>query len=149
MASAGNNEFKQLFRYPSFLKFIQIDRRYTEIVEELSGLESSIEKIRSFGRYAIRYMNEMGIRTMRVVYLSQFGDGKKPSFVVSKKRPVYKIIDKMVREGQQKGELRDDMDSRDITEIIVRSTRGIVLFMTGVCTTESITWRKKARSCLT
>lgn len=107
-------------------KFIQIDQRYLEIMEELSGLESSIEKVRSFGRYAIKYMNEMGIRTMRVVYLSQFGDGKKPSFVVSKKRPVYKIVEKMVREGQQKGELRDDMDSRKMTEIIVQSTRGIV-----------------------
>ncbi len=89
--------------------------------------EDEIERIKAFNRYSIEYIASMGADFIRVVYFSQLDPGKKTvTPAMNRRRPLYKISEKMVREAQRQGLLRKDIDARTITEIALQAQRGLI-----------------------
>ena len=108
-------------------RMLAVDEHYkTDILPQLEGIESSTEKILSFVRLVIKHMDDLGKVTVRTAYSAQIGSDLKLSAIMTEKRTLYKIIQAMVKEAQDKGNLRDDMSSNQITQVIMHNIRGVV-----------------------
>jgi TetR/AcrR family transcriptional regulator, cholesterol catabolism regulator len=108
-------------------RMLAVDEHYrTDILPQVQDMESSIDKILSFVRMVIIHMAELGKVTVRTAYLTQIGSDHKLSSIMTEKRTLYKIIQTLVAEAQNKGELRNDLSSSQITQVIMHNIRGIV-----------------------
>jgi len=108
-------------------RMLAVDEHYrTDILPLVENLESSIDKVLSFVRLVIAHMAELGKATVRIAYLTQIGYDEKLSAIMTEKRTLYKIIQALVAEAQEKGELRSDLSSAQITQVIIHNIRGIV-----------------------
>lgn len=106
--------------------FVRIDQYYQEILAEIDSLDSSLEKVKAFSGHSMKYISGMGVNNVRALFHSQIAPGKKNSAIMSRKRPLYKISQKLVREAQQNGEIREDLDSAEITDMVIRCSRGVI-----------------------
>ncbi len=108
-------------------RMLAVDEHYrTDILPLVENLGSSIDKVLSFVRLVIAHMAELGKATVRTAYLAQIGSNEKLSTIMTEKRTLYKIIQSLVAEAQDKGELRSDLTSAQITQVIMHNIRGIV-----------------------
>jgi TetR/AcrR family fatty acid metabolism transcriptional regulator len=107
-------------------EFLKIDQYYAEILPEIIQLDDIYERITTFARLALRYMEKQGKNLMKVAYYSQISPDRKSSPVASPDRALYSIVSGLIRDAQEKGELRDDLDSMKIAETLIRAIRGIV-----------------------
>jgi TetR/AcrR family transcriptional regulator, cholesterol catabolism regulator len=108
-------------------RMLAVDEHYrTDILPQLEGIESGTEKILSFVRLVIKHMDELGKITVRTAYATQIGSDQKLSAIMTEKRTLYKIIQSLVIEAQDKGELRNDLSSHKITQVIMHNIRGVV-----------------------
>ena len=108
-------------------RMLAVDEHYrTDILPLVENLESSIDKVLTFVRLVIDHMAELGKATVRTAYLTQIGYDEKLSAIMTEKRTLYKIIQALVAEAQDKGELRSDLTSAQITQVVMHNIRGIV-----------------------
>ena len=108
-------------------RMLTVDEHYrTDILPQVESMASSIDKILSFVRLVIIHMDELGKATVRTAYLTQIGYDQKLSAIMTEKRTLYKIIQALVTGAQDKGELRKDLSSSQITQVIMHNIRGIV-----------------------
>lgn len=108
-------------------RMLAVDEHYrTDILPRLEGMASSSEKLLGFVRLVIQHMVELGKNTVRTAYVTQIGSDQKLSAIMTEKRTLYKIIQSLVMEAQKRGELRDDLSSSQITQVIMHNIRGIV-----------------------
>jgi AcrR family transcriptional regulator len=108
-------------------EFLKIDAYYGEILSKLQKKKKSyIDKMNEFFALTLRYISEQGIEIMKVAYHSQIGPSRTSSPVASPKRPLYEIVELLVKEGQDNGEVRADMSAAVITQTLVHFTRGVV-----------------------
>jgi AcrR family transcriptional regulator len=107
-------------------EFLKIDRYYQEVLPQLMELESMEERMALFCRLALRYMQAQGKNMLKVAYSSQISPGRRASPVASRQRALYAIVEGLVREAQERGEARRDLDAAVIAETVIRCIRGIV-----------------------
>ncbi len=105
-------------------EFMHMDRHYEVVAESLSSLDSSLEKLRAFNREAIRLMSELGVTIMRVLYHSQIAPRTKDPYLVHAGRNLYRITEQLIREGQERGEIRSDLPPEELTAILINAFRG-------------------------
>jgi len=109
--------------------FIEIDHYYQhEVLPILSSKSSAVEKLLTFNEMAMRYISKkIGINMIRVAWHSLLGPGTNPDMIITQTRPLYQILNNIVREGQLTGEIRSDLlNSKDITNAIIRCIRGVI-----------------------
>src|SRR4030042_2082569 len=106
--------------------FMKVDQYYYNISERISNLKNSEKKLISFSNLTLKYMNELGISSMRVVYKNQISPNEKSGFMISPSRYIYKFLGELIRNGQQKGEFRSDISAKQIVSGIVSCYRGII-----------------------
>jgi AcrR family transcriptional regulator len=103
------------------------DQIYAKFVStELDSQKNSLEKLFLLGMKAVDYSKSVGMDTLIVSYRAQINLNKRAGPIASEKRTIFKIVQKLVEEGQASGEIRTDLSRDDITRIIVRYFRGIV-----------------------
>jgi TetR/AcrR family fatty acid metabolism transcriptional regulator len=107
-------------------EFLKIDQYYAEILPEIIQLDDIYERITTFARLALRYMEKQGKNLMKVAYYSQISPDRKVSPVASPDRALYSIVGDLIRDAQEKGEVRGDLDSSRVAETLIRAIRGIV-----------------------
>ncbi len=105
-------------------EFMRMDDHYQKVAQDISGLDSSIDKLRTFHHEAIKLMSDLGVTMMRVVYHSQIASSMKKPYLTDEKRFLYGITNQLVREGQEKGEIRADLDSEELTVMLINCFRG-------------------------
>ncbi len=107
--------------------FLVADQIYDKYATaELGPHKSVVEKLFLLGRKAVDYSNGMGIDIIQVSYRAQINLNKKTASIASEKRALFKILQKLVEEGQDRGELRTDLSRDDITRIMLRCVRGVI-----------------------
>ncbi len=105
-------------------EFMRMDEHYAKVAQEISGMQSSREKLRAFNREAIKLMSDLGVTMMKVVYHSQVAPNMRRPYLMDGRRSLYRITNELVREGQENGEIRDDLASEDIAIMFINCFRG-------------------------
>ncbi|MFA5078369.1 MAG: TetR/AcrR family transcriptional regulator [Dehalococcoidia bacterium] len=107
--------------------FMASDEYYrTDALKEIAGLKSSVDQLVAYNRLVLKKITRTGRPLMQAVFHSEIGFRKKTSYINSEKRSLYKVGEALVAEAQKAGELRTDLSSKQITNLIVRSLRGLV-----------------------
>lgn len=110
-------------------EFLEIDTFYAGSMEDLSRkFKSPVRRLSEFTIASFRYVNDnMGIKLAKVIYHGEIDPmmGKKTS-LGSTKRPFYGMVEQLVMEAQEKGELRGDLDAATIAGFWVRCYRGVI-----------------------
>lgn len=105
-------------------EFMNMDRHYAAAAENLPPEASSLEKLRRFNREAIRLMSELGVTLMRVLYHSQIAPHMREPYLINPARNLYLITERLIREGQEKGEIRSDLPAAELTTVLINAFRG-------------------------
>jgi len=114
-------------------QFRQIDSYYVSAFEQLSSsvFSNSTEKLLAFFLEVLKLAKEhLGLEIIKVVYSSQAGttqkEDDKRKVLIDESRAIFEIINTIIEEGQNKGEIRTDISSREITMLITRCLRSIL-----------------------
>ncbi len=105
------------------------------ILPQIAGLKPGSEKILAFMRMMLRYTKELGKSSIQIVFYTQIGSDPKYTAIMTNKWPLYMMIHQLVMEGQEKGDLRNDLSGEQITQVIMHNIRGI-LYDWGLSTSE-------------
>jgi len=107
--------------------FLASDEYYrTDALKEIASLKGHIDQLVAYNRLVLKKITLTGKPIMQAVFHSEMGFNKKASYINSEKRSLYIIGESLVAEAQKAGDLRADLNSKQITDIIVRSLRGLV-----------------------
>lgn len=105
-------------------EFMRMDEHYLKVAQDISGLESSREKLRVFNREAIKLMSDLGATMLKVVYHSQIAPNMKRPYLTNSRRSLYRITNQLIREGQERGEVRSDLQSEEMASMFINCFRG-------------------------
>jgi TetR/AcrR family fatty acid metabolism transcriptional regulator len=107
-------------------EFMKADDFYRELLEDVAGMDDYREKLRAFTTAIMKFMADMGLKIVKVTYHTQIGPDKEASYLGNEKRPLYAIIESLYREGQERGEVREDLSAEDLARLTIHCYRGIV-----------------------
>lgn len=108
-------------------EFLKIDQFYVESMEELSKKHKSpLRKLVALTMLSFEYINNLGVKILKVIYHSEIDPAGKKRELASPKRPMHTIIEQLVREAREQGEMRSDVSASKIAELYVRCYRGIL-----------------------
>ncbi len=106
--------------------FLRIDSFYEDIAKDIASAESAWEKLEKLMEGAMSYMNSLGEPFTRILYHTQLGPMNKKAYMISLNRPLYNICLAFMEEGQRKGEVRQDIDARDLARVVIACHRGVL-----------------------
>ncbi len=107
-------------------EFMKIDDYYEELAKEVAGIEDSLKKLQAFISSTLRSLNDMGLKRLKVTYHTQIGPDRKASYLGNEKRALYSILEGLFLEGQEKGQIRQDVSAEVLTRLSIHSVRGII-----------------------
>ncbi len=107
-------------------EFFKFDEQYLSMLQEVLKIDNYLERALAFGRLAFTGMQDRGVDLVRTVLHGQLAPGTKSAFMTSWRRPIYGIVDGMVKEGQEHGAVRADIESGDVAEAFIALVRGIL-----------------------
>ncbi|MDI6873053.1 TetR family transcriptional regulator [Candidatus Solincola sp.] len=105
-------------------EFMNMDRHYAVVAESLPVEANSLDKLRTFNREAIRLMSDLGVTLMKVLYHSQIAPHMREPYLVNPGRNLYRITNRLIREGQERGEIRSDLPPEELTTVLINAFRG-------------------------
>jgi AcrR family transcriptional regulator len=106
--------------------FLKADGYYEEVFPLLEQENAYRDKVIAFARAALSNIEKTGVMVMRISYYGQIAPGQKRAAIASRGRSLYRLAEKLVSEGQEKGEVRTDIPSGMIAENIIHAIRGVV-----------------------
>ena len=107
-------------------EFVKIDEHYKELFDEVSGMENSIERLARFWRSSLEYIDQMGIKVVKVVFHAEIGPSRKTPYISSRKRPVFKIVENLISDGQAAGLVQDNPSPSQLAGSIITCWRGLL-----------------------
>lgn len=112
-------------KYDIFLeKFKEIDEFYATFIETLPKEMKSYEKIALLVQSQMVYLRDnLGKDLLRTVYVSALIPNKSDYFS-NTERQLYKIVYKIIEEGQNAGEIKQERSPSELTMLITRCMRG-------------------------
>ncbi|MBS4189974.1 TetR/AcrR family transcriptional regulator [Bacillus sp. FJAT-49705] len=112
-------------KYDIFLeKFKEIDEFYADFMETLPKEMKSYGKISLLVKSQMVYLRDsLGKDLLRTVYVSALIPNKSDYFS-NMERQLYKLVYKIVEEGQIAGEIKEDRSPGELTMVITRCMRG-------------------------
>jgi AcrR family transcriptional regulator len=105
-------------------EYLKIDEFYIEQFNNIPRDISALERLIMLNEIMGKRFAEMGVNYLRAVYYNEIGFKTKKRFMINEKRPIYRILGELVRDAQEKGEIRNDMDCGTIVDILVKFSRG-------------------------
>ena len=88
--------------------------------------KSSVDQLAAFINTFLEYMNDVGVDALKTAYRLQIGPGFKASPSTAALLKPHDIVEKIVEEGQEAGEIRTDMSAADITESLYSCVVGVL-----------------------
>jgi AcrR family transcriptional regulator len=108
-------------------KFKEIDEYYeNEIVQIIENISLNKDKLAVFFHLQMKYIeNDLGWDVVRTIYEVELNT-ERESFFLIPDRPLYRILKKIFKDGQENGEFRTDLTPDDMLKIALRVMRGIL-----------------------
>lgn len=108
-------------------KFKEIDDYYwNEILKTIDKIPSTKDKLSIFLQSQMEYIeNDLKWDAVRTIYEVELNT-ERESFFLMPERPLYKILEDLFKEGQDKGEFRTDLTPQEMLTICLRIMRGIL-----------------------
>jgi len=107
-------------------EFMKIDDFYMELANKVSGIEDSLKRLQAFISSTMRSLDDMGLKRLKVTYHTQIGPDRKASYLGNEKRALYSILEGLFLEGQENGQIRQDMSAEVLTRLSIHCVRGII-----------------------
>ncbi len=108
-------------------EFLKVDSFHQEWIDRLSEKHKSpTGMLEEFTGLSFEYMNELGVKILKVIYHGEIDPVGKKSELATTSRPLYMIVEQLVREGQEQGEFRSDVNAPVIAALWVRCYRGVL-----------------------
>ncbi|MCQ2499983.1 MAG: TetR/AcrR family transcriptional regulator [Lachnospiraceae bacterium] len=105
--------------------FHTYDDYYNRIEEEMDNTAPALKRLEEFIRASCSFTEEeIGLDLIRVLYLNQLTEGELEQDALRRDRALYRIIEKLLIEGQNNGELNNQFRADTMVSWIVRSIRG-------------------------
>lgn len=106
-------------------QFKQVDDYYLKVYKNLRKKKNAPEKLMAFVKKQQQYVvKEMGIANVKILYSNQIRNKIENTFIVGKDRPVYRIIQEIIEEGQKEGNFRKDIPAVELVKLVIRCMRG-------------------------
>lgn len=108
-------------------KFKEIDNYYmNEIVNIIDNISLNKDKLAVFFQLQMKYIeNDLGWDAVRTIYEVELNT-ERESFFLIPDRPLYNILKKIFKDGQDSGEFRSDITPDEMLTVCVRLMRGIL-----------------------
>lgn len=107
-------------------EFMKIDQFYIDSMEKMKKGSTPLEKLLALNELALQYIRKQGINIVKIAYHSEIRPSVKKSIIADGDRPLYKITELLVRDAQENGAIRSDLDSAAISQMFIKCTRGLV-----------------------
>ena len=105
----------------------EIDEEQMKLFEALPPEASSVERLLKFAEFQATYVQKCGMETFRTLYHEELAPRAKRRYLTDETRPLYVKTRELAEKGQAAGELREDVDSGEITATLVMGLRGVTL----------------------
>ncbi len=96
------------------------DDYFRNEVSKLLIQESSIDQIIFFFRIYAKYNNDQGLDAISQLYNS------KNKLFIAKGRYMHILLEKIIKEGQEKNEIKDEMSPEEVADFLFIMARGII-----------------------
>ena len=93
---------------------------------QVKKMKPGLGKLRAFLRLAIAYESGREKAMTGFSYKYRIADLKSSPPVIPDKREFFRILDEFIAEGQQSGEIRRDVGSSELAQVVLYSIRGLV-----------------------
>lgn len=104
-------------------QFQEIDNHYLKIQKTLKEYDTASEKMLVLVKAQLTFsLRIMGLEIITTVYKSQLNKDEEKA-IINPKRPLYRIVNEIIEEGQKTGEFRDDLSSQELTKMVTRCMR--------------------------
>jgi AcrR family transcriptional regulator len=107
-------------------KFLDIDDFTRDLLEEFSNIDDFIEKLYAHSEAIMTFISDLGLNWTKLVFHAEIGPDTKRPYLSNLKRPVYHNNAALLREGQERGLIRNDKTSEEMALLIVHSYRGVI-----------------------
>jgi TetR/AcrR family fatty acid metabolism transcriptional regulator len=128
-AGVSKGNFYYYFRSKDELlleEFLKVDRYLDAAMEKISKQYGSpLEQLEAITKAGVRYINDQGVTVIKAVYSSEIDPSMKKPRMGDSDRSIIRIVGRLMREAQERGELRRDISAESITEYFLQSYRGI------------------------
>ena len=105
-------------------EFKKFDKYYQEIFNKIEK-KDSYEILYEFLIDLLEYfLHEVGYDILYIIYSTQLSYEKEKTFILDESRPLYVIINEIIKTGQNEKAFRNDISSDDLTKMIIRTIRG-------------------------
>lgn len=102
------------------------DREYEKFYNRMDKTQNSLVQLQQLSQY-VSYFIEGNVNPelLSELYISQLTNKTQENFL-SENRYYIRMVSKIIKEGQEKGEIRDDMSVEELTHHIIVLERGVL-----------------------
>ena len=106
--------------------YLMFDREYEKFYNQMDKNQNSLVQLQQIGQY-VNYFIEANVKyeLLAELYISQLTRKTQDDFL-SKDRYYIKMVSKIIQEGQEKGEIRDDIPVEELTHHVLLLERGVL-----------------------
>ncbi|TRZ49597.1 TetR/AcrR family transcriptional regulator [bacterium] len=108
-------------------QLVMSEKTFNEyMVKELNQHSSVVENLLLLGKKIISYTSELGIDSTQVLYGILINPNEKNASFISQTVQYHRLLEKLIEEGQAKGEITCDVSKDNIIQMFYYCGRGIV-----------------------
>ena len=106
-------------------RFADLNSANYEFYEKAQQKNEPFEQLLTYLQCTTDYsMNELGLDFTKVVYISQINDSSSANrFFLDESRPIFNLLDKIIKNGQKKGVFRKEVSSQAMVRLYIRLLR--------------------------
>lgn len=105
----------------------KIDEQYESVFRELPATLKASEKLLKVLIAGIIFSEKYDPEILSIVLINQLNQKDAASFIMNRKRNLYKITHHLIEEGQLNGEFVSEFDSNHLTDMLLCYYKGIYL----------------------
>ncbi len=102
------------------------DIEYKNFYENLESGLTGKEKLKAFVEFIIQHISNKGWDIEWVLYVAELAGRHRPRYITNKDRNFYICLERIIKEGQADGTLRNDMSEKEIIEVLTSNIRGMI-----------------------
>ena len=103
------------------------DKGYsTQLLDRVAHVKPGLDRLLEYIRAVMEYQEGFTKKLVRMSYVIRISNTNTAHILIPNKRELYYVLEKLIDEGQQCGEIRDDLTPAQIAEILLYSIRGTV-----------------------
>lgn len=129
ISGTSKGSFYQHFSAKSdifLVRFTEVDDYYREVFQSFPDDMDANEKLFTFIRKLMRFLEEeMGKDLMKVIYSSAL-DSKEHTYFLNSNRSLFQIIRSLIEEAKEQGTIGTDQSVDEISTLITQSLMGII-----------------------